>query len=154
MPQDQNYGRFMIGTRHQPIHPSQETFETPASPTETPNTPVGPRTPIPAVRLAGSLTPTATRAPTAFQIGSGRVPGRLRPSASVKHPPPTPTKKDEVANELAALWARRGIQQDEEEDNVQAASQFSGEWPDRNDEDALGKCDCNVAHCVARHPPC
>ncbi|KAF2687636.1 hypothetical protein K458DRAFT_167523 [Lentithecium fluviatile CBS 122367] len=122
-PRDQNYGRFMIGTRHQPIHPSQDVVEAPATPPK----PVLPRAPAPAVRLRGSVTPAEVRAPTGFQVGPGGLQNRLRPSGSVRRPAPRPpVATAQPPNELEAIWNRRGIQRgiqrDVDDDNISTVS--------------------------------
>lgn len=110
----------MIGTRHQPIHPSQENSDAVPSLTS-PETPRGPRAPAPTVRLAGSIAPVSTRLPTAFEVAAGGTPRPFRARNRTQPPRSKLVAGDDgAADELAAIWNRRGIHREEEDENENA----------------------------------
>ncbi|PVI02193.1 hypothetical protein DM02DRAFT_670761 [Periconia macrospinosa] len=113
-PKDQTYGRFKIGTRHQPIHPSQDLPETPA----TPATQLHPQEPAPSARLASTVAPESP-APAGFAIPTGDQRSRLRSTQVEKSSPlgtSPPSTQEQPLNELEALWNKRGIQREADED--------------------------------------
>ncbi|KAF1973418.1 hypothetical protein BU23DRAFT_138398 [Bimuria novae-zelandiae CBS 107.79] len=121
-PKNQDYGHHFIGGRRQPIHPSQKlAAEHPLSPAA----PVNPhvRRPQPTVRLAGGVT-SPVRSPTASISGfAGSSTSTQRGPA---RPPPGSTSQEEPVNELQAMWNRKGIKretdEDEEEDGIATES--------------------------------
>ncbi|KAF1949269.1 hypothetical protein CC80DRAFT_540380 [Byssothecium circinans] len=115
---DQNYGRFKIGTRHQPIHPSQHLPQT----SDRCMTPLSPQAPAPTARLAGTVAPSTTSS-GGFAVPSGDQRNRLRPPAAVRRSTlRAPIATEQAPNELEALWSRRGIQREVDEDDVSACS--------------------------------
>ncbi|KAF2876604.1 hypothetical protein BDV95DRAFT_232128 [Massariosphaeria phaeospora] len=113
-PTNTEYGRFKIGTRSQPIHPSLASPATPTSPT----TPLSPTSPLPQVRLAGSI---QTTPPSTSRLASGASPisgissttrVNLRPARTGRTTP-----QQMRPNELEVLWKRRGIEKGTEEDD-------------------------------------
>ncbi|CAI6335053.1 unnamed protein product [Periconia digitata] len=112
-PKDQNYGRFKIGTRHQPIHPSQDLDEPPAAPS---NNPPGRKDPMPSARLAGIVAPEVP-APVAFAVPSGDQRSRLRPTGLNRRSTlESRASQEESPNELEAQWSKRGIQREADEE--------------------------------------
>lgn len=116
-PKDQKYGHMYVGTRRQPIHPSQGKPDEDNIPTSPP-LPSTPHKSIPAARLASGVTPMARSPPTSPPMGgfagipAGDQRNRLRPTA--RAPP-----KEQGPSELEAMWSRRGIQkEDDEEDGI------------------------------------
>lgn len=116
-PKDQNYGRFTIGTRHQPIHPSQDLSETTEGNVPSTNS-IGSREPAPSARLAGTVGP-APPAPVGFSVPSGDQRSRLRPAGLGRRSisgASLPSPQEQLANELEAQWNKRGIQREGDED--------------------------------------
>lgn len=119
-PKDQDYGHHFIGGRRQPVHPSQKlAAEHPLSPLKSA---VSQKyIPKPTVRLAGSFITPPQSPPSSIggvpSSSTGTRKGRIQP-----HPRSDP--QEEQVDELQALWNRKGIirETDEEEDGVTTAS--------------------------------
>ncbi|CBY02011.1 hypothetical protein IAQ61_006600 [Plenodomus lingam] len=113
----QNIGRFKLGTRSQPIHPSQEREEP-----KSPISPISPSAPAPFARLGGQITPNIppamgqTHRPglegplgTAARSGPRRTAG---PRTSLESP-----EEPQVDAQLQALLAKRRMWEPEEDDD-------------------------------------
>lgn len=120
-PKDQSYDRFMIGGRRQPVHPSQKLeSEHPLSPTA-PTIPRS-RAPQPTVRLAGGVVPPSPPSSSPFNGTNNSLFSERKPRVSRTH---RSISKEEPVNELQALWDKKGIKRDtdeEESDGITAAT--------------------------------
>ena len=117
-PKDQNIGHYMIGTRRQPIHPSQEVANNPASPTNL----TLPRSPLPRARVASTVAPPSLTSPsspsgfTGVPIGNPRE--LLRSTTESQRLTPRSTLlQEQPQNELERLWSKLGIQRETEDDD-------------------------------------
>ncbi|KAJ4303484.1 hypothetical protein N0V90_002379 [Kalmusia sp. IMI 367209] len=118
-PKDQKYGHLFLGTRRQPIHHSQEHIVD--SPTSSPST-TAPRGPLPTVRLAGTIAPRSPSSTSSAASFGGMIVGEHR---NRLRPVPRSAPQEQAPNELEALWSRRGIQRerdDEDDDGITVAS--------------------------------
>ena len=117
-PKEQTYDRFMIGGRRQPVHSSQKLeSEHPLSPTA-PAIP-RPRASQPTVRFASGSTPPAPPSPVSANsyMGSLNSAQRSRTQRFSRSVP-----QDEAVNELQALWNKKGIKRETEEDEDDGVS--------------------------------
>ncbi|KAL5384146.1 hypothetical protein PMIN06_005738 [Paraphaeosphaeria minitans] len=104
---EQKYGHHFIGTRRQPVHASQEH---PLSPTP-PSTPRSPQTPARRAPAAKASPQTPPSSASGFSgLSSGRPKLRARP-------PPKEAPQGDFGSELQAMWNRRGIKRETDEDD-------------------------------------
>jgi hypothetical protein len=118
-PKDQSYGHHFIGGRRQPVHPSQKlAAEHPLSPTA----PAIPQSPLAPVRRA-----TTVKSPTpSFPSSVSGLSGVSTACQKLgKRLPPRDAPQGDFASELQAMWDRRGIKREtdeEEDDGISTAS--------------------------------
>ncbi|CAO2654277.1 Nn.00g110100.m01.CDS01 [Neocucurbitaria sp. VM-36] len=118
---DQHIGRFTVGTRHMPIHPSQEIKQ----PT-TPNTPVTPISLSPIARLGGTIAPNIPamreiRGP-GFQIPSPHEARAGLRNTGGPRSPLAPREEAYVDPKLKAAMAKRRQWEEETDDTASNVS--------------------------------
>ncbi|KAI8938913.1 hypothetical protein NX059_004770 [Plenodomus lindquistii] len=102
----QNIGRFKVGTRSQPIHPSQELHES-----EKTKSPISPTNPAPFARLGSQLAPDSPATRPAQGPGV-QVTSSINPRSGLRHTSePRPSfqlpEEPQIDAQLQALLAKR-----------------------------------------------
>ena len=113
----QNIGRFTVGTRHMPIHPSQEIKE----PT-TPKSPITPSSLSPIARLGGTIAPSIptmreSRGPIIHTSSAPHARAGLRNTSGPRRQLP-PRDEPYVDPKLKAVMAKRRQWEEEAEDTA------------------------------------
>ncbi|KAF1848439.1 uncharacterized protein K460DRAFT_279907 [Cucurbitaria berberidis CBS 394.84] len=121
---DQNIGRFTVGTRHQPTHPSQEIKDKPTS-----KVPITPSSPAPFARLGGTIAPNIpaireVRGPNIRVLSAQDAKAGLRRTLGPRKQLPPPDEPY-VDPKLKAAMAKRRQWEDEAEDTTSNVSSTS-----------------------------